>query len=185
MQRRRMLGRCTSEVMEIVVKSPLSFPACSHPRYFGSSFANGGCALRQRQLDLALDADISTRHLSFVETGRSATVARHGVAPGRRAECARCAIAMYCSAPPASRRSFRTQAGRSAPCGSARKAVDLVLKGHEPYPALAIDRHWTLTAANDAVPPLLAGASAEACQTGSGQRVAAQPASAGSQLTHR
>jgi hypothetical protein len=40
----------------------------------------------------------------------------------------------------------------------ARKAVDLVLKGHEPYPALAVDRHWTLIAHNAAVPPLMAGA---------------------------
>ena len=39
----------------------------------------------------------------------------------------------------------------------ARRAVDLVLKGHEPFPALAIDRHWTLVAANRAVAPLLAG----------------------------
>lgn len=41
---------------------------------------------------------------------------------------------------------------------SARKAVDLVLAGHEPYPALAIDRHWTLIASNKAVPPLMAWA---------------------------
>jgi len=41
---------------------------------------------------------------------------------------------------------------------AARKAVDLVLTGHEPYPALAIDRHWTLIASNNAVAPLLAGA---------------------------
>jgi hypothetical protein len=40
---------------------------------------------------------------------------------------------------------------------AARKAVDLVLKGHEPYPALAIDRHWTMVAANRAVALLLAG----------------------------
>ena len=39
----------------------------------------------------------------------------------------------------------------------AREAIDLVLNGHEPFPALAIDRHWTLVAANGAVPPLLAG----------------------------
>jgi hypothetical protein len=37
----------------------------------------------------------------------------------------------------------------------ARKAVDLVLKGHEPYPAIAVDRHWTLVAHNAAVPALL------------------------------
>ncbi|HEY6403017.1 MAG TPA: transcriptional regulator, partial [Blastocatellia bacterium] len=41
---------------------------------------------------------------------------------------------------------------------SARKAVELVLAGHEPYPALAIDRHWTLIAYNKAVLPLMAGA---------------------------
>lgn len=40
---------------------------------------------------------------------------------------------------------------------AARKAVELVLAGHEPFPALAVDRHWTLLAANKAVPPLLAG----------------------------
>lgn len=40
---------------------------------------------------------------------------------------------------------------------AARKAIDLVLAGHEPYPALAIDRHWTLITANGAVMRLLAG----------------------------
>jgi hypothetical protein len=40
----------------------------------------------------------------------------------------------------------------------ARQAVDLVLKGHEPYPALAVDRHWTLIAHNAAVPALMASA---------------------------
>jgi hypothetical protein len=39
----------------------------------------------------------------------------------------------------------------------AREAIDLVLRGHEPYPALAVDRYWTLVASNAAVPPLLAG----------------------------
>jgi hypothetical protein len=39
---------------------------------------------------------------------------------------------------------------------AARRAVERVLQAHEPYPALAIDRHWTLVAANRAVGPLLA-----------------------------
>jgi hypothetical protein len=43
---------------------------------------------------------------------------------------------------------------------NARKAVELVLTGHEPYPARAIDRHWTLVASNRAVAPLLVGANA-------------------------
>jgi MmyB-like transcription regulator ligand binding domain len=40
---------------------------------------------------------------------------------------------------------------------AARKVIDLVLAGHEPHPALAIDRHWTIVAANSALTPLLAG----------------------------
>jgi len=43
---------------------------------------------------------------------------------------------------------------------AAHQAVDLVVKGHEPYPALAVDRHWTLVSANAAVSHLLAGADA-------------------------
>jgi hypothetical protein len=43
---------------------------------------------------------------------------------------------------------------------AARRAVDLVLKAHEPFPALAVDRHWTLVAANAGLAPMLAGAAA-------------------------
>ena len=44
---------------------------------------------------------------------------------------------------------------------SAREAIELVLKGHEPYPALAVDRHWNLISHNRAVPPLLQGVDPE------------------------
>lgn len=40
----------------------------------------------------------------------------------------------------------------------ARTAVEQILKGHEPYPALAIDRHWNLVSANGAVAALIADA---------------------------
>ena len=43
----------------------------------------------------------------------------------------------------------------------ARRAIDLVLAGHEPYPAFAVDRHWTLVASNKTIAPLVAGASPE------------------------
>lgn len=42
----------------------------------------------------------------------------------------------------------------------ARRAVELVLRGHEPSPAIAVDRHWTLVAANGAFAPLVAGVDA-------------------------
>ena len=112
------------------------------------------------QLDLALDAEISARHLSFVETGRSQPsrdmvlrLAERLDVPLRDRNILLSAAGF---APLFSERKLDDPALRDA-----RKAVDLVLKGHEPYPALAVDRHWTLLAANNAVPPLLAGASAE------------------------
>jgi len=40
---------------------------------------------------------------------------------------------------------------------AAKQAVELILKSHEPFPALAIDRHWNLVAANGVVPHLLIG----------------------------
>ena len=58
----------------------------------------------------------------------------------------------------------------------ARDAIDRVLAGHEPYPALAVDRHWTLVAANRAVDPLLSGV-APAPVAASDQRPARQSAS--------
>jgi transcriptional regulator with XRE-family HTH domain len=111
---------------------------------------------RMSQLDLALEADVSARHLSFIESGRAAPsrdmllhLAEHLEIPLRQ-------------------RNVLLLAGGYAPVyperplddpqlQAARHAVDLVLKGHEPYPALAVDRHWTLLSHNAAVPPLLAG----------------------------
>ncbi|HEX2554044.1 MAG TPA: helix-turn-helix transcriptional regulator [Microvirga sp.] len=111
---------------------------------------------RLSQMDLALDAEISTRHLSFVETGRAR--------PSRDMVLR---LAERLEVPLRERNVLLVAAGFAPVFGErrlddpalapARAAVDLVLKGHEPYPALAIDRHWTLLAANAAVPPLLAG----------------------------
>ena len=109
---------------------------------------------RLSQLDLALEAEISTRHLSFVETGKAQPsrgmlmhLAERLHIPLRERN-ALLVAAGY--APTFPQRSLNDPALQSA-----RKAVDLVLKGHEPYPALAIDRHWTMIVANKAVAPLL------------------------------
>ena len=111
---------------------------------------------RLSQLDLSLDAEISTRHLSFLETGRSA--------PSRDMLLR---LAEQLDIPLRERNSLLVAAG-FAPVfperrlddpalQPARHAMDLVLAGHEPYPALAVDRHWTMVAANRAVAPLLTG----------------------------
>jgi transcriptional regulator with XRE-family HTH domain len=102
------------------------------------------------QLDLACEAGISTRHLSFLETGRSLPsrdMVLHLAEQLRIPLRERNVLLVSAGyAPLFPERHFDDPAFRAA-----RRAVDLVLKGHEPYPALAIDRHWTLVAANSAV----------------------------------
>ena len=118
---------------------------------------------RMSQLDLACEAEISTRHLSFVETGRAAP-SRHMVLR----------LAEQLDVPLRERNLLLVAAGYAPvyperPLADpalepARRAVDLVLAGHEPYPALAVDRHWALVASNRAVAPLLAGVDASLLQ---------------------
>jgi len=108
------------------------------------------------QLDLAVDAEVSARHLSFVETGR-ATPSRDMVlklaerldVPLRERNVLLVAAGY---APAFPQRSLDDPALKSA-----RAAIDLVLRAHEPNPALAYDRHWNLVSANRMVMPLLDG----------------------------
>ncbi|WP_420846324.1 helix-turn-helix domain-containing protein [Microvirga brassicacearum] len=109
---------------------------------------------RMSQMDLALEADISTRHLSFLETGRSQPsremvlhLAEQLEVPLRERNVLLVSAGF---APVYSQRSLDDPA-----LDAARQAVDLVLKGHEPYPALAVDRHWSLVTANAALMPLV------------------------------
>jgi transcriptional regulator with XRE-family HTH domain len=111
---------------------------------------------RMSQLDLAVDAEISPRHLSFLETGRSRPsremilrLAEQLDIPLRERNVLLVAAGY---APVYSERRLDDPA-----LATARQAVDKVIRGHEPFPAIAIDRHWTLVSANRGVPPLLAG----------------------------
>ncbi|NIX76749.1 helix-turn-helix domain-containing protein [Microvirga terricola] len=109
---------------------------------------------RMSQLDLACEADISTKHLSFLETGRSQPSREMVLLLAERLEIPlrerNMLLVAAGYAPVFSQRSLDDPALQSA-----RQAVDLVLKGHEPYPALAVDRHWSLIAANDALNALI------------------------------
>jgi len=116
------------------------------------------------QLDLACDAEISTRHLSFLETGRSQpsremilNLAERLEIPLRERNTLLLAAGY---APTFAERSLGDPALRAA-----RRAVDLVLAGHEPYPALAVDRHWTMIASNQAMTPFLTGVDAALLQS--------------------
>src|SRR6516162_5807151 len=108
------------------------------------------------QLDLASDAEISARHLSFVETGRAAPsremvlkLAERLDVPLRERNVLLVAAGF---APAFPQRSLDDPALKAA-----RQAIDRVLKAHEPNPALAADRHWNLISANRMVAPLLEG----------------------------
>ena len=111
---------------------------------------------RLSQLDLASGAEISTRHLSFMESGRSQ--------PSRDMILRLCD---YLDIPLRERNQLLVAAG-FAPVYRERGIADpafvtvlgsirLLLQGLEPYPALAVDRHWHLVESNQAAQRLLAG----------------------------
>src|SRR3954468_15312888 len=112
---------------------------------------------RLSQLDLALEAEISAKHLSFLETGRAQPSRNMVLHLADRLDVPlreRNVLLLSAGyAPVFPQRSLDDPALRHV-----RHAIDLVLKGHEPYPAIAIDRHWTLVAHNAAVPALIASA---------------------------
>lgn len=111
---------------------------------------------RLSQEDLAGLAEISLRHLSFMETGRSTP---------SRAMLLR--LSDQLDVPLRERNRMFTAAGFAPVYGersldddaldAARKTIELVLRAHEPFPALAVDRHWQMHAANRAVAPFLRG----------------------------
>jgi transcriptional regulator with XRE-family HTH domain len=108
------------------------------------------------QLDLAVDAEISARHLSFVETGRAAPSREMVLRLAERLDVPlreRNVLLVAAGFAPA----FPQRSLDDPMLKSARQAIDLVLKAHEPNPALAYDRHWNLVTANRMVAPLLEG----------------------------
>src|SRR5215468_2201564 len=111
---------------------------------------------RLSQLDLACDAGISTRHLSFVETGRAHPSREMLLHLAERLEV------------PVRERNVLLVAAGYAPIfperplsdpalAAARTAIDLVLDRQKPYPAFALDRHWRVVASNAALPELYEG----------------------------
>jgi transcriptional regulator with XRE-family HTH domain len=123
---------------------------------FGSLLREWRQRRRVSQLDLACMGEVSTRHLSFLETGRAQ--------PSREMVLH---LAEQLEVPLRDRNTLLTSAGyaavfRERPLGDpgmrpALRAVEAIIQGHMPYPALAVDRHWTLMAANEAMPRMLVG----------------------------
>jgi len=112
---------------------------------------------RMSQFDLACDAEISPKHLSFLETGRS-----------RPTQLMVLKLASCLQVPLRDQNALLVAAG-FAPMFEARpfdapaldilrRNVEILLTRHEPYPALVVDRHRTMLTANRAVAHLVAGA---------------------------
>lgn len=123
---------------------------------FGNQLKLWRSRRRMSQLDLALEADISTRHLSFVETGRSQPSREMVMHLAERLDVPlrdqnRLLVAAG-FAPVFSERDIH-----SPEMQAARRAIEVILTGHEPFPALVVDRHWTLVEANRMIPLFLEG----------------------------
>ena len=112
------------------------------------------CARRLSQLELALDVQVSQRHLSCVETGRSRPspelieqLAEALAVPLRERNV------LFLAAGYAPR--YRESRLESAELAKVRQAIDLILRHQEPYPAFVANRRWDEISVNDALPRLL------------------------------
>ncbi len=108
------------------------------------------------QLELSLNCAVSARHLSFIETGRSR--------PSREMVLH---LAEELDVPLRERNRLLLAAGFAPHYGAralddtemtpVRNALERFLRAHEPYPAVVVDGHWNLVAANEALSVLTAG----------------------------
>lgn len=112
------------------------------------------------QLELALEAEVSSRHVSFLETGRAR--------PSREMVLR---LAEHLEIPLRERNRLLLAAGYAPlyaersldepEMASVHQALERFLRAHEPYPAVVLDRHYTLVSANDALGALTGEVAAE------------------------
>lgn len=126
------------------------------------------------QLELALEAEISARHLSFVETGRAQPsrdmivhLAETLAVPLRE----RNAILLAAGFAPL----YAERALDDPALAAARAAVDAVLQNCAPFPALAVDRRWNIVAFNAGVSALIGGVAQELMAAPNAMRLALHP----------
>ena len=158
---REVMPRLTSEVIARVRRGRYRRAGddrCPHP--VGQLLREWRERRRLSQLELSIQADISTRHLSFVETGRSRPTPEMILRLTEQLEV------------PLRERNQLLLAGGYAPAypqhgldepelASVRAALRQVLRGHEPYPAVVINRWWDLVDGNAALGALIAGCAPE------------------------
>ena len=125
--------------------------------------ATGACAAASASSTSRGEAEVSTRHLSYLETGRAEPSREMVLRLADRLDVPLRErnrwLAAAGFAPMFAERRFDDPA-----LAAGRAAIELVLKAHEPWPALAVDRHWAMVAHNAVVPMLIAGCAAELLQ---------------------
>jgi transcriptional regulator with XRE-family HTH domain len=116
---------------------------------FGRLLREWRQARRRSQLDLALDAEVSARHLSFLETGRAQPSREMVLLLGSALEVPlreRNALLQAAGFAPV----YRETALAEPAMAEMAHALRLILRQHEPFAAMALDRHWNLVMANQA-----------------------------------
>ena len=107
---------------------------------------------RKSQLDLSMDADTSQRHISFIESGPQRPEPPEAASTSPRPSTFRSASATRCCWPPATRPSMRRAPGMRPTCTASPSPCGALMRQHEPFPAVVMDRYWTVLMANDAAP---------------------------------
>lgn len=144
------------------------------PAQFGTLVRQWRQRRRLSQLDLALEADVSARHVSFIETGRSTP---------SRAMVLRLAEALDV---PLREQNHLLLAAGLAPeyaertlddpdMAAVREGVDRVLRAYDPYPCLAVDRGWRIVAANAGAAVLLRGVAEHLLEVPNALRISLHP----------
>ena len=148
--------------------------ATASPVQFGTLVRQWRQRRRLSQLDLALQADVSSRHVSFIETGRSAP---------SRAMVLRLAEAL--DVPHREQNHLLLAAGLAPEfterslddpdMAAVREGVDRVLRAYDPYPCLAVDRGWRIVAANAGVSMLMSGVAGHLLEAPNALRISLHP----------
>jgi transcriptional regulator with XRE-family HTH domain len=149
-------GRCRFRPCRRTVGVQPVTETSQFPQSIGAQLRGWRERRRLSQIDLALRAEVSTRHLSFVETGRSRPSRKMILRLAEQLEL------------PLRERNHLLICGGYAPVypetaldspamAAVRAAMDQLLSGHEPYPAVVVDQSWNLVNSNSGIGLLTAG----------------------------
>ncbi|MFD5073350.1 helix-turn-helix domain-containing protein [Streptomyces sp. NPDC058371] len=142
--------------MSNVAAGPARLPSASFDKGIGPLLRGWREQRRVSQLELALRADSSARHISFIETGRS-----------RPSEEMVLRLAEHLDVPVRERNALLLAAGYAPhypetplddpSMAALREGMERLIQGYEPYPALVVDATYTVLAANRGIALLLEG----------------------------